>query len=335
MKTILIAEIGPNHNGDLGLAYEQVAALSRTAVSYVKFQLAVPENVYSLDAFKASYQIENDGNGSVIEMSKRVQLNFDEHKQLKKFCDENEMKYLCTAFDIESLEFIDRELDVEMFKIASGEMLSTDMLEYMSRREKPIIMSTGMATYDEVKEALDILEWNGEKDITLLHCTSVYPCTDSMMNLGRIGELRKRFGKKVGLSDHSEDCLAASVAVGQGIDVLEKHVTSSRDLRGPDHKMSLPISEVDSLIRVIERSERMMERGEKDGNKEEAAIARMARKSIVTRRDIRVGEKIEKTDLVFKRPGWGYKPTEIGEIIGKRAGRDLERDRVVTKEDIL
>ncbi len=329
MNTFVIAEIGPNHNGSLETALEMVKRLANSGASAIKFQLAQPEAVYSADAFKAGYQTRNDGVGSVIEMSRRLQLPREAHRVLSDACKKIGIPYLCTAFDIESLRFLDDILKVPMFKIASGEMLTLDMLEYMAERRLPVIMSTGMATFDEIECALSVLKAKGLQDITLLHCVSSYPAHYEDINLRVMNALAVRFSCNIGFSDHSmgvECCLAA---VALGAKVIEKHVTLDQHMAGPDHKASATIDEFSALVRSIRHVEAALGMPEKIFSQEEEDVLRMARKSIVTTRNIAAGELITIKDIAFKRPGTGLSPMERDRVIGRRALHDLRENRLI------
>lgn len=334
MSAFVIAEIGPNHNGSLDTALRMVDKLTRSGADAIKFQLAEPEAVYSADAFKADYQSRNDGTGSVIHMSRRLQLPREAHQRLQAECVTAGVTYLCTAFDIGSLQFLDETLDVPRFKIASGELLTVDMLEYMSRREKPVILSTGMATFEEVSEALAVLTAHGLEDITLLHCVSNYPAPHADMNLRVIPELAKRFRLKTGFSDHSlgPDCCLAAVALGAT--VIEKHVTLDKSMPGPDHQASATIDEFTALVGAIRNVEAALGSPDKQFSVAEESIRRMARKSIVTRHLIPAGSIIGPDDITYKRPGTGLSPMRREKVIGRRALRDLLADRVILNEDI-
>lgn len=334
MSTFVIAEIGPNHNGSLDIALEMVDRLALSGADAIKFQLAQPEAVYSADAFKADYQKQNDGACSVIEMSRRIQLPRDAHRQLKCACEKIGIPYLCTAFDLGSLEFLDQVLNVPRFKVGSGELLTVDMLEYMAHRRKPLILSTGMANHDEIASALAVLTREGLEDITLLHCVSNYPSPHADLNLLAMPELARRFRYKVGFSDHSlgdEACLAA---VALGAQVIEKHVTLDKDMPGPDHKASATIEEFCRMVTSIRRVEAALGSAQKTFSAAEEGVRRMARKSIVAARDIPAGTRINKSDLVFKRPGTGLSPLLRDRVIGTTARRDLAADRVIHPGDL-
>jgi N,N'-diacetyllegionaminate synthase len=334
MKTFVIAEIGPNHNGSLETAMNMVEELKGSGANAIKFQLAQPEAVYSADAFKADYQKKNDGFGSVIEMSRRLQLSRESHSRIQKACASIGMLYMCTAFDLDSLEFLDQVLDIPLFKIASGELLSIDMLEYISERKKPVFLSTGMANFDEISAALGILRSKGLEDITLLHCVSNYPAPHVDMNLLVMPELAKKFGCKTGFSDHSigaESCLAA---VALGAEVIEKHVTLDKEMPGPDHKASATIKEFAAMVSAIRCVELALGQNKKKFSSAEENIRRMARKSIVAARNLPAGTIICGGDITFKRPGTGLSPFYRDQLIGKKVVRDVQYNHVIYLEDI-
>jgi N,N'-diacetyllegionaminate synthase len=330
----IIAEIGPNHNGSLEQALEMVEKIAATGVDAVKFQLTNPYNLYSEDSFKASYQVKNDKAGSAIEMSLRNQLSHEGHIAVHKKCMELGIDYGCTAFDLESLKFLDTQFDLPYYKIASGEIFSMDMIDYMSTKHKPIILSTGMSTYNEIEKSLSLFNRNFKKDITILHCISNYPAKYEEVNLLNMLELKKRFGYEVGFSDHTIGNECAIAAVAMGASVVEKHVTLDKTLPGPDHKASIDIPELASLvssIRHIEQAIGVPERMFSDAQRE---ISRVARKSIISKHAIKKGDVITAEDICFKRPGIGFLPIETDKVIGKTALCDIEADRVIKAEFI-
>lgn len=334
MSVFVIAEIGPNHNGSLDTALEMVRGLAASGADAIKFQLAQPEAVYSADAFKAGYQTRNDGEGSVIEMSRRLQLSREAHVRLSEACRTVGIPYMCTAFDLDSLRFLDENFDLPAFKVASGELLSLDMLEYMAERTRPVILSTGMANYAEIERALAVLTAHGLSEITLLHCVSNYPAPHADMNLRVMPELVRRFKYPVGFSDHSLGAECCMAAVALGATVIEKHVTLNKDMPGPDHKASMTIDEFGALVASIRVIEVALGVGEKRFSHEEEAIRRMARKSIVATHDIPAGTLIDSSDITFKRPGTGLSPMDRDLILGQRALKRINADRVIYVDDI-
>lgn len=331
-KTYIIAEIGPNHNGSLERAIDMIKKLAAAGVDAVKFQLTIPENIYSKDSFKPAYQKENDSTPSPIEMSKKYQLSFSDHKILNQVCQESNVDYLCTGFDLESLKFLDENTQMPFFKIPSGEILTLDLLNYIADKNKKVLLSTGMATYEEIGKAIDLI---GKKErITVFHCISNYPAPPKEVNLNVMLEIKQKFDVAIGFSDHTIGNDAAIAAVALGAKVIEKHVTFDKNANGPDHKASATIEEFESLVNSIRNVEMMMGSKEKSFSEKELEIKRAARKSIVTSRDLREGEIIKEEDICFKRPGYGFSPLQINEVVGKKVILPIESDRVITKEHI-
>lgn len=330
----IIAEIGPNHNGSLDLALKMVDEIAKTGVDAIKFQMYNPRELYSKDAIMAKYQQENVDANTIFEMSKSHLLQPKEHLQLYKRCQELGVDYICTAFDLDSLIFLDSHCNMAYFKIASGEIFSLDTIEYISQRNKPIILSTGMATYEEIEKSIRLINTLGKHDITILHCISAYPAPYEEVNLRNMKEIQKRFGCPVGFSDHTigNDCAIAAVAMGACM--IEKHVTYDKNAEGPDHKASIDIPELASLVKSIRNVECALGSTERMFSATQREIASVARKSIVTARPILRGTKIIKEDICYKRPGTGFLPIEQDKVIGKVAVCDIEADRVIKSEFI-
>ncbi|MFW6273197.1 MAG: N-acetylneuraminate synthase family protein [bacterium] len=258
MKTYIIAEVGPNHNGSVELAMKYIEELSKIGVDAVKFQLASPDAFISKDAFKVKYQRERDEADSPIEMSKRNQLSKESHIQLAKKCSENGITYLASAFDIDSIRFLNEIIDVPLFKIASGEIFSLDIIDYIASVNKPILLSTGMASYNEIETSLKLLNQNFPKDITILHCISKYPVPLEQVNLNVMNELAKKFSYSIGFSDHTEGIESSMIAVALGASVIEKHVTFDKNWKGADHKASATIDEFKHLVQNIRKTEKVL-----------------------------------------------------------------------------
>lgn len=333
-QVYIIAEVGPNHNGSLDRALEMVEKIAATGVNCVKFQMTDPYMLYSDDSFKANYQNANDKSKGAREMSLSYQLKREDHIKLYEKCQELGVDYGCTAFDMESLLFLDEHFDMPYYKIASGEIFSMDMIDYMSTKKKPIILSTGMATYDEIRLSVDLLNRNFKKDITILHCISNYPARYEEVNLNNMLEIKKLFGYEVGFSDHTIGNECAIAAVAMGASMVEKHVTLDKTLPGPDHKASIDIDELASLVSSIRHIEQAMGVSERVFSNAQREISRVARKSIVSKHAIKKGDVIKTDDICFKRPGTGFLPIETEKVVGKTALCDIEADRVIRAEQI-
>ncbi|MDD3945053.1 MAG: N-acetylneuraminate synthase family protein [Bacteroidales bacterium] len=330
----IIAEIGPNHNGSIERALEMIEKIAATGVDCIKFQLTDPYALYSKDSFKASYQKQNDKSKSALEMSLSYQLKREDHITLYKHCKELGVDYVCTAFDLDSLLFIDEHIEMLYYKIASGEIFSLDIIDYIARQNKHIILSTGMATYDEIEKAITLLNKNFKKEITILHCISNYPANYDEVNLMNMLEIKKRFGYEVGFSDHTIGNECAIAAVAMGAKIIEKHVTLDKSLPGPDHKASIDIPELASLVTSIRHIEQAIGVPERRFSNAQVEISKVARKSIVSKHIIKKGETITEKDICFKRPGTGFLPIQKEMVVGKKALCKIEADRVIIPEQI-
>jgi N,N'-diacetyllegionaminate synthase len=330
--TYIIAEIGPNHNGSLKRAIDLVKNLSKIGVDAVKFQVSKLENAYSKDAFKPKYQRENDSEKSPLDMSRKFQLPFEDHIVLSKVCKENGVDYMCTAFEMESLFFLTNNIDMPYYKIPSGEILTLDILEHIAVQKRPIILSTGMASYEEMAMAIEVLKEKGNNQITILHCISNYPVPAEDVNLNVMLEIQSRFQTPVGFSDHTIGNDAAIAAVALGATIIEKHVTFDKNAEGPDHKASSSVSEFAELVKSIRNVDKMMGSRKKMFSKDELEVKKSARKSIVTKRELKKGHMITREDLCFKRPGFGFSPFDLNEVLGKELLEDIEANRVILKE---
>ena len=331
-RTIIIAEVGPNHNGSIFLAKKIIKQLSKIDIDVIKFQLGNPEEVYSEDAFKAEYQKKNDKEKTIKKMSEKNQLSKSEHLKLSKFCKKFNIFYACTAFDLNSLKFLDKQLKVPFFKIPSGEVTSLDMIDYISKQKKPIIFSTGMSDFKEIKKVKSRLEKFNKNKITILHCISQYPAQIKNVNLNIIDELKRKFKCDIGYSDHTTDEETCLSAVAKGATVIEKHVTLSKKMNGPDHKISSTIKEFKILVEKIRKVEKLLGKNKKKFSKEEIKIQLMAKKSCVTKKDLKRNHILKREDICFKRPGTGISPLELHKIIGKRIIRDIKKNKVIERK---
>jgi len=333
-RVYIIAEIGPNHNGSFRLAKKMINLLKHSDIDAIKFQIADPYKVYSKDAFKADYQKKNTLSGSILEMSKGYQLSKKEHLKLSKLCKKNKVDYMCSAFDLESLKFLVKKVKINTIKIPSGEIISLDILKYISSLKKKIILSTGMSTLNEIKSAIKVLNSNFKKKIILMHCVSSYPAEKKTLNLNLIKKLKNYFKCEVGYSDHSLGENACLAAVALGANVIEKHVTFSKKLKGPDHKASAEVSEFIKLVKKIREFETMMGTYKKEILKSELNTLKVARKSIVSKHSLKKGKIIKKDDIVFKRPGVGISPMMIKKVLGKKIKKNISEDKVIFLKDL-
>jgi len=331
--TFIIAEAGVNHNGSLELAKKLVDVAKEAGVDAVKFQTFKTEKVVSKFAPKAEYQIKNTGNNeSQYEMIKKLELTEEEFIELYKYTKEKGLIFLSTPFDFESADFL--EDLVPAYKISSTDLTNLPFLEYIAKKGKPIILSTGMATLGEIEEAVNTIKKYNE-DIILLHCITNYPADFEELNLRAIKTLKEAFKLPVGYSDHSLGIYAPIAAVTLGAIVIEKHFTIDKNLPGPDHKASLNPEELKEMVKAVRLTEKALGDGIKRPTFSEEKIKKVARKSLVANVDIPKGSIIKREMVTIKRPGIGIEPKYLDVVAGKRARRDIKKDEVLRWEDIL
>lgn len=325
----IIAEAGVNHNGSIELAKRLILAAKESGADAVKFQTFKTEEVVSLQAEKAPYQIDTTGNSeSQYDMIKALELSEDEFYELKKYAEENEITFLSTPFDHQSVDFLDN-LGVPFFKIPSGEITNIPLLEHIGQKKKPLILSTGMSTLGEVEEAISVLKNSGSSDIILLHCTTSYPAPIDSVNLAAIETLRCAFRLPVGYSDHTKGIAVPIAAAALGATVIEKHFTLNKNMPGPDHKASLEPDELAAMVKGIRDVEMAMGDGVKVPNSVEKENMRIARKSLVAKRDIKAGEILNEDSIAIKRPGNGISPKYFDVVNKMCAIIDIKKDDVL------
>ena len=332
MKTYIIAEAGVNHNGDIDTAIKMIDAAKDAGCDCVKFQTYKTELLVTGDAPKADYQKENTNNsGSQFEMLKKLELAFDDFLILKKHCDERGIDFMSTPFDMESADFLD-EL-VSVYKISSGDITNKPLLEHIAKKKKPVIVSTGMSTLEEVKEAVEWIKKQDNNDISLLHCTSDYPTAYEDVNMQSMMTLKNSFPYPYGYSDHTLGYVIPVMAVAMGATIIEKHFTLDKNMDGPDHKASLDVKELEEMVKNIRIVEKAQGTGIKKPTESEISTRNVARKSIVLARNLKKGDVIKENDLTVKRPGIGIEPKYLDSLTGKRIKRDMAKDDLVGFED--
>ncbi len=330
----VIAEAGVNHNGDLGLAVRLVEAAVDAGADAVKFQTFRADQIVTEDAPKATYQQETSGETETHrQMLRRLELSADAHRRLIDVCRHRGIQFLSSPFDEESADLLDA-LEVPAFKISSGELTNLPFLSHVARKQKPIILSTGMATLEEVGAAVETVRNEGARSLALLHCVSCYPADPADVNLRAMATMRTAFGIPIGYSDHTHGLEVALAAVALGACILEKHLTLDRSLPGPDHRASTEPQEFTRLVGGIRTIQSALGTGEKRPAAGEAAIAAVARKSLVAVQDIRAGTSITAEMIGVKRPGSGLPPASRAQVIGRRAACDIKAG-VVLREDLL
>ena len=329
MRTLIIAEAGVNHNGDVELAKKMIDAAKLAGVDLIKFQTSKVELLVSKFAKKAKYQMEATGSEeSQFEMIKKLLLSYDEFRELNQYCKEKEIVFLSTPFDLDSIDFLD-ELAMPFWKIPSGEITNLPYLIKIAKTKKPVILSTGMCTLDDIEAAIAVLRENKCGDITLLHCTTEYPAPFEEVNLLAMETLKKKFNVPVGYSDHTKGIEIAIAAVAMGATVIEKHFTLDCTMEGPDHKASLEPDELKAMVSAIRNVEKAMGTGEKEPAKSELGNMAVARKSILAKTKISKGELFTEDNLIVKRPGTGISPMKWFDVIGQTANRDFEEDEMI------
>ena len=334
MHIRIIAEAGVNHNRSLGLAKELAQKAKQAGADYVKYQTFVPELLAAGSAKKAPYQKESTGNGSQLDMLRKLCLSFDEFHELKGYCDEIGITFLSTPFDMQSMAFL-RTLNMPFWKVPSGELTNLPYLEEIARSGLPVVLSTGMATLDEIGETVALLQTKGVDSITLLHCTTEYPTPMADVNLIAMDTLRERFHLPVGYSDHTEGITIPVAAAAKGAVVLEKHFTLDKGMEGPDHKASLEPWELAEMVRCVRMVEEALGDGVKAPKQSETGNRAVARKSIVAAVPIESGDIFTAEMLMAKRPGEGISPMRWYDVIGQRANRKYEADELIDGEVIM
>jgi N,N'-diacetyllegionaminate synthase len=331
MTVKIIAEAGINHNGSISQAIKLIKKASEANADFIKFQIFKSENVATLKAKKSSYQkINSKDNETQLKMIKKFELKFDDFKKLKKECKKNKINFLCSPFDIESAKFL-KKLDEKIIKIPSGEITNFPLLVEIGKMKKKIILSTGMSNISEIKKALKILIENGTKrdDISILHCITAYPTPLKEVNLGAINNLKKKFNINVGFSDHTKGIEIPIAAVAIGAQIIEKHITLDKNLKGPDHKSSLNPEEFKRMVSYIRNTELTIKNYSKKTQFSEQENKKIVRKSIVAKKFIKKGEFFSKDNLTVKRPGYGKSPMKWLKIIGKKAKKNYEQDEFI------
>lgn len=328
MSVYIIAEAGVNHNGSFELACKLVDAAKTAGVDCIKFQTFKSTNLVSHNAQKAEYQKDTTGDGTQVDMLKKLELSYDEFMRLKKYCDNVGICFLSTPFDFDSIEFLD-SIDMPFWKIPSGEVTNLPYLVALAKTGKPVVMSTGMCSMDEISAAIKVLKDHGTQEIKLLHCNTEYPTPFEDVNLKAMQTIRDAFGYEVGYSDHTKGIEVPIAAVALGAMIIEKHFTLDRNMEGPDHKASLEPDELTAMVSSIRHIEKALGTGEKIPSPSEKKNITVARKSIVAKKSIKAGDVLTEDLITVKRPGTGISPMKWSDVIGTKAIRDFEEDELI------
>lgn len=328
-KTLIIAEAGVNHNGDPNLAFRLIRAAAETGIDIVKFQTFTPKLLATKAAGKAEYQVKNEGEGaSQLEMLQKLHLPENAYPMLMDECAANGIEFLSSPFDLASISFL-QEIGITRWKIPSGEITNYPYLKKIAACPGQVILSTGMATLQEIEAAIRILNPNNDRELILLHCNTEYPTPFPDVNLRALETLRRVFGVPVGYSDHTAGIEVAVAAVALGAAVIEKHFTLDRSLPGPDHQASIEPTEFKSMVLSIRNIEAALGNGQKAPSQSESKNIPIVRKSLVAARRILAGETFSDENLTTKRPGTGISPMLWESVVGRKAKRNFEEDEMI------
>jgi len=332
-KCFIIAEAGINHNGNFKLAKKLVDEAKKAGADAVKFQTFKTENLISEKTRLADYQKENlKEKINQFEMLKKYELKKDDFSKLKEYSDSKGIIFLSTPHSNESIDFLDSL--VPAYKIGSGDLNNHPFLKIIAGKNKPIILSTGMATLKEIKEAVNVIRRGGNNHIIVLHCTTSYPCPLEDVNLLVIKELKEKLKLPIGYSDHTSGIITPIIARSLGAVVIEKHFTLNKNFPGPDHKASLEPKQLKKMVEEIRKTELILGSKEKKPTKKEEKIKKLVRKSIFVAEKIEKGEKITRKKLSIKRPGNGIEPKFLEKIIGKISLKSLKKGHLLSFKDL-
>ena len=330
-KTIIIAEAGVNHNGNIKLAKRLIDSASKIGADYIKFQTFKAEDIVTKTAPKAKYQKENYGNKeSQYLMLKKLELSEKDHILLKKHCLKKKIEFLSSSFDINSFNFL-MNIGQKIIKIPSGEINNIPYLEHIGKYNKQIILSTGMSFLNEVEAAVKTLIKAGTKKnrITVLHCNTEYPSPMKDLNLKAMVTIKNKLRVNIGYSDHSGGIIAPLIAVALGAKVIEKHFTLNKNFKGPDHKASLDVTEFERMIKEIRNAEAILGSEIKKPSNSEKKNIKIVRKSIFAKKNILIGDIFSKDNICIKRPGNGLQPKFWKKILGKKSKYRFKKDKAI------
>ena len=338
-KVVIIAEAGVNHNGDINTAKKLIDVAVKAGVDYVKFQSFKAGKLVSPDAKKADYQIKNteEEDDSQYQMLKQLELSVDDHIELIQYCNLKNIKFFSTAFDLDGIAYL-ASLNLGVFKIPSGELTNFPYLRAVANTGLPVILSTGMANLNEIQKSIEVLISNGTKknQITVLHCNTEYPTPMIDVNLKAMLTIKEKLGVSIGYSDHTLGIEVPIAAVALGAEVIEKHFTLDRGLKGPDHRASLEPEELIKMVSSIRNIEEAISgSGIKEPSLSEKKNINIARKSIHLSKDLTTGSIISEQDIISLRPGDGICTMNWEEIIGKQVNKDLKKFTKLTLKDLL
>ena len=331
----VIAEAGVNHNGDVGLAHKLIDVAADAGVDAVKFQTFEPEKLAAPEAPKATYQSQNiGGEGNQLEMLRGLVLPKAAYEELMKHAAEKGLLFLSTPFEQDSSDFVE-QIGIPAFKISSGDLTNHPFIKYVAAKGRPLLLSTGMATMQQVEAAVKVVEESGNPPLALFHCVTNYPTDPADCNLRVMETMRKRFGVPVGWSDHTVGIDISVAAVALGADVLEKHFTLDHNMPGPDHVASLEPDELKAMMKAIRRVESALGDGKKQPKPCEIEIAAAATKSLYWKKDLQAGAKVEASNVTAMRPGTGISPDKLSQLIGSVLAKPVCQGQMVSELDLV
>ncbi len=332
----IIAEIGANHNGDIKLAKKLIETAVECGADCVKFQSWTKDSIFSKKVYNDNYFLRDDYRNrtdyTLEEIVDKYHINTEQHKELKAYCDERNIEFASTPFSKQEVDLLVDELDVPFIKIASMDLNNIPFLSYVSKKRKPVVLSTGLCPMSDVALAVETLKEGGCREIVLLHCVSIYPPEDDQVNLNNIDMLRTCFGVMVGYSDHTIGTIAPIMSISKGVCIIEKHYTIDKRMTGWDHKISADPFELKAICDAAKVGYKMLGSYEKVVS-EDVERKEAFQRSIVAAKEIKAGDVITESDITYKRPGTGISPKYYQYIIGRIAKRDISYDQILTQED--
>ena len=334
-KVFIIAEAGVNHNGDINKAIKLVDIAKKAGADAVKFQLFDINEQISPIAKNAKYQLNATGEKNMAKMAQNYFLPWEEHIKIKKYCTKVGIEYLSSCCDKKAVNFLVHELKCNLIKISSGEITNHLLLKHIAKKNKKIILSTGMSDLKEIKKAVYLFK--NKSKLSLLHCISNYPAKDEVQNLNIINLLKKKFNLPIGFSDHTKGNISAIIAVTLGSQIIEKHFTINKNLKGPDHSMSLNPKELTDYVNKIRQTNAILgeKRNEKIISKEELIMRKIARRGIISIKDIKKGEKLTNKNIAIKRPMVGIDASKFEKVLNKTSKTKIKKNTPIYETMII
>ena len=333
-RVFFVAEAGVNHNGSLEMAMKLIDVAVESGADAVKFQTFRANEVNTKNAPKASYHVETTGTDEKEtwhNLLKKLEMSEEMHHRLFEYCNQKKIMFLSTPYGEESADFLEK-LNIKLFKIASTDTNNLPFLRFLAKKKKPMIVSTGMSTFEEVETAVNVVKKEGLKNLVLLQCTGNYPANIVNSNLRVMKTYREKLNCLVGLSDHTSELINPIASTALGACVIEKHITLDRNLFGPDHRMSLNPKELRLCVQAIRDTEKALGSEVKTVLPGEEGNRKKLRKSIVAKENIKSGEKLNSNLITFKRPGTGIPPSCVNEVLGRVAKKDIATDTILDHE---